>query len=399
MTAPELAALKALVAAEEGRQAADQLSENPIEETEGGTAKGNAMCRIDGPFPHHTKFRVRVVDRETGKTTRYTYDTKEQALAAIPKLRLEYRRPTGVTLAVAFEAYATYLATERQNRASTIETTIGRITALFRNQQTLTDDLTPADVRKLFDAFKKRPITKAGKLPSVDSQVGVLKQSRTFALWLHKRGLAKRSDLFEGLEVLGKRHQGKPQLRIDDARTYEKTARELADRGDVGAIAALVPLYMGNRAGEVVGRRVRDLDNRGTLLHIEEAKTEAGNRPLEIPAVLQPYLAKLAKGKQPDAPLFTGGTPRARRSLEALADPVAWLRRQVWRMCKLASVPRVGPHGLRGTHSSLAAAAGATSAIIASAMGHSGSGVTERHYIKPEALENARTARVVAALN
>jgi integrase len=63
-------------------------------------------------------------------------------------------------------------------------------------------------------------------------------------------------------------------------------------------------------------------------------------------------------------------------------------------MCRIG-----GPHGLRGTHSSLAAAAGATSAIIASAMGHTGTGVTERHYIKPEALENARTARVVAALN
>ena len=398
MTAPELAALKALVAAEEGRQAAAQLSDNPIEETEGGTAKGNAMCRIDGPFPHHTKFRVRVVDRETGKTTRHTYDTREQALAAIPKLRLEYRRPTGVTLAVAFEAYAGYLATERMNRASTIETTLGRVRALFRNPQTLTDDLTKADLAKWWSTLKSTPISKAGKLPSVDTMVGVLKQSRTFHGWMVGKGWSK-PGVLDGLQALGKRHQGKPQLRIDDARTFEKTARELADRGDVGAIAALVPLYMGNRAGEVVGRRVRDLDNRGTLLHIEYAKTEAGNRPLEIPAVLQPYLAKLAKGKQGDAPLFTGDTPRAHRSLEALADPVAWLRRQVWRMCKLAGVPRVGPHGLRGTHSSLAAAAGATSAIIASAMGHSGSGVTERHYIKPEALENARTARVVAALN
>ncbi len=40
-----------------------------------------------------------------------------------------------------------------------------------------------------------------------------------------------------------------------------------------------------------------------------------------------------------------------------------------------------------------------TSAAIAQAMGHAGTAVTERHYIKPEAIENARTARVVAALN
>ena len=42
------------------------------------------MCRSDGPFKHHNKFRVLVVDRETQKTTRYTYAKKEEAEAAIP---------------------------------------------------------------------------------------------------------------------------------------------------------------------------------------------------------------------------------------------------------------------------------------------------------------------------
>jgi integrase len=213
------------------------------------------------------------------------------------------------------------------------------------------------------------------------------------------QGLDQRPDLLADVAVHGKRKRVKPQLRVDDARKYEARARELADNGDVGAIAALVPLYIGTRAGEVVGRRVRDPDDRGTLLHVGHAKTEAGNRPLAVPRVLQPYLRKLAAGKQPDAPLFTGATPKAKRSLEALTGPVAWLLRQVVRMCKLAGVPTVGPHGLRGTHSSLAAEAGITSTAIAQAMGHAGTAVTERHYIRPEAIDNARIERVSAALN
>lgn len=365
------------------------------------------MCRIDGPFFNRGKYRLRVVDRESKKTKSYTFETEADAKAAIPKLVAEYRRNTGVQLAKALDDYAQHLAQERQNRPSTIETTLGRIRALFCKPDVTplvvldvnTNDLTPASVRKLFEAFKRRPVNKAGKLPSVDSQVGVLKQSRTFANWLQQRGYTKRNDLFEGLQVLGKRRRGKPQLRIDEARRYKAAAIELADQGDVGAIAALVPLYMGNRAGEVVARRVRDLDDRGRLLYVEYAKTDAGNRALEVPEVLQSYLLKLAHGKQADAPLFTGAVRRAHKDLEQLADPVAWLRRQVWRMCKVASVPKVGPHGLRGTCGTIAAEQGMTSRAIANALGHAGTAVTERHYIKPEALDNARAERVAAALN
>jgi integrase len=154
---------------------------------------------------------------------------------------------------------------------------------------------------------------------------------------------------------------------------------------------------MGNRAGEVVGRRVRDLDARGTVLVIEHAKTEAGNRRLRIVPELQPYLQRLAQGKQPDAPLFTGSTPRARRALEKLADPVAWLRRQVARVCTLAGVPVVGPHGLRGTFATLAVDAGNVLERVASDLGHDGTAVTRSHYVRQEALDNAQIERAAAA--
>lgn len=58
----------------------------------------------------------------TGKKTKiHTFATEDEAFAAIPKLRREYRRPLGVPLSQALEAYAGYLTIVRQNRPGTIE--------------------------------------------------------------------------------------------------------------------------------------------------------------------------------------------------------------------------------------------------------------------------------------
>ena len=63
-------------------------------------------------------------------------------------------------------------------------------------------------------------------------------------------------------------------------RPHPATAAELADRGDTGAVAAMMALLLGMRATEIVSRVVRDLDDNGRLLWIPTAKTEAGKRTL-----------------------------------------------------------------------------------------------------------------------
>jgi hypothetical protein len=81
-----------------------QLFENPREGTDDGTpGKESGMCRIDGPFKHHNKWRVRVVDRQSKRTRRHSYETEDEARAAIPKLRREYSRPVGVPFAEALQ--------------------------------------------------------------------------------------------------------------------------------------------------------------------------------------------------------------------------------------------------------------------------------------------------------
>jgi hypothetical protein len=78
--------------------------------------------------------------------------------------------------------------------------------------------------------------------------------------------------------------------------------------------------------------------------------------------VLAPHLIRLASGRPARAPLFARAAKRERAT--------DWAREQVWRLCKLAGIPRVTPQGLRGTHSTLATEAGATSHLVAAQLGH-----------------------------
>lgn len=45
-------------------------------------------------------------------------------------------------------------------------------------------------------------------------------------------------------------------------------------------------LTMGLRASEIVSRRVRDLDDGGRMLWVEDTKTVAGNRTVAVPEEL-----------------------------------------------------------------------------------------------------------------
>ena len=141
------------------------------------------------------------------------------------------------------------------------------------------------------------------------------------------------------------------------------------------------------RASEIADRLVRDIDDEGRVLIIPQAKTRAGVRRLRIPEALHSLIAELLKGKSPTDRLFG---PEANRF---------WLRHAVRRVCRIAKTPVVGPHGLRGTHATLAVEAGVTGDVVAAALGHESFAVTANHYAKAESVAGARTRRVEAALD
>jgi integrase len=108
---------------------------------------------------------------------------------------------------------------------------------------------------------------------------------------------------------------------------------------------------------------------------------------LQVPPQLQPLLKRLAAGKQPSDRLFG---PKATRYT---------VLRYVHRICKAAGVPVVPPHGLRGTHASLAMSAGATGDLVAAALGHESFATTERHYARPEAIAAAQQSGALRELS
>ena len=184
---------------------------------------------------------------------------------------------------------------------------------------------------------------------------------------------------------MGKRRHGKEQLRIDEARRWQGKAIEYAERGEAGAVAAMMCLVMGMRCSEVVSRIVRDLDDEGRLLWIPDSKTLAGRRKLQVPDFLQPYLIRLAKDRDPQAGLLG----------EHWRD---WPRKWVQRICKAAKVPLVTAHAMRGLHGTLAVDSGITSHAVAAALGHESFKTTAESYAQRDAVAGAQQKRVLGVL-
>ncbi len=84
-----------------------------------------------------------------------------------------------------------------------------------------------------------------------------------------------------------------------------------------------------------------------------------------------------------------------------------WLHYHCARLCKAARVPVVPPHGLRGTHATIAMGAVATSHSVQAALaaaggslGHApGSPLTETTYVAPGAVDKARQRVVMRVID
>jgi integrase len=236
---------------------------------------------------------------------------------------------------------------------------------------------------ELYAGLRRRK-AKSGKPLSVDSHRNILAEAKSFLKWCAEKKWVVRNPLDE-VEGVGKRKHGKEQLRIDEARRWQAKAIELVDRGEQGAIAAMMCLLMGMRCSEVVSRVVRDLDDEGRLLWIPDSKTIAGRRKLQVPDYLQPYLIGLAKDKELQAALFG----------EHWRD---WPRKWVQRICKAAGVPNVTAHPMRGLHRTSAVDSGITSHAVAAALGHESFKTTAESYVQRDAVAGAQQQRVLGVL-
>jgi integrase len=393
LTPDQITALRALLAEVDSDSAQDQCGRPLCEigiavESSGASPspKGKTMRRIHGPYPDRNGWRIKVVDRATGKSVSHTYPTEAESRKEVERLRREAAREIGISIDAALVAYEKHV-TAKGNRPRSVTSTLERLRSVFAGHEHRLVALDREDAKRIWADYKQRP-TRMKKAPAIDTQMNTLHETRTFMRWCRKEGWCKTAEPFADIEVVGQRSRGKDQLdRLDDARRWLGTALELGAEGDIGRTAAATALLMGMRASEVTDRLVRDIDDDGRVLVIPHAKTRAGVRRLRIPEVLQPLLAALATNTEQNERLFG---PDANRY---------WLRLAVRRICRSAKTPIIGPHGLRGTHATLAVQAGVTGDAVAAALGHESFAVTAGHYAKPEAVASARMHQIEANLD
>lgn len=328
--------------------------------------------RILGPYDRGGSY-VLVILSPGGKRHDRRFATKGEAQDTKRDLEEEWAAKHTIQVEKALELYEAHLK-QKGNALSTITTTLFRLRSLFTDKKGLVSKLTLMQCARLYQEL-------AGRV-AVDTHRNTLGQARTFGRWLVREKYLEVNPFAE-VEGVGERSRGKTQLRVSEARAWLTTARRMMDEGEAGAVAAATALLLGLRASEVVKRRVRDLDDEGRMLWVEKTKTRR-DRHLVVPELLRPYLLRLVEGKLPEAPLWP-------------CQGRGWVRAWTERICARAKVQRITAQGLRGLHSTLAVAAGATSHLVAASLGHSEE-VNQRHYTQGAVLEAARQERVLQVL-
>ena len=255
----------------------------------------------------------------------------------------------------------------------------------------LSDDIgrmTPSRASELYAKTTETPTRKTGKPPSAASHRFYLALAQGFYGWALRKGYISQNP-FKEVRPIGRASTGKVQLRLDEAKRYREAALRLFDeKHDRLALAAVLPLYLGLRADEVMGRRVRDVDGGGSIIWIDRGKSKNARRHLSVKArPLQLRLAQLVSGRAPEEALFSVGDP--------LKLPVRQLINvATTRVCKAAGVPVICPHSLRGLWATLSVESGAAESAVATALGHGSFEMTAKHYAQPEAVTGAKSARV-----
>ncbi len=330
----------------------------------------NNKGRVLGPYQHGKLWRIVVVESDG---TRHPSNHPSEAEACDVRDELiQQLADEEVSVSQAIEQYLEYLRTAKERKPVSVTRTGFHLRAMLPDGTVPLASIGPKQAAALYADLCARVSPKTKRVPAADSQRNALNECGTFARWAVRRKYMP-ADPFEDIEARGKRKQGKPQLRLDEARKLLDVTMASAFAGDRGALVVALVLLTGFRATESATMEGRDVDNDGRLLWTD-GKT--GKRRMETPEALIPLLHAIAA---------EGG------SLWPKQDRY-WVYRQVRKWCKRADVAVVTPHGLRGTHSTLAQDHGATSHIVAAALGH-GVGINQRAYTLAGTAAQAKARR------
>jgi len=340
--------------------------------------------KVWGPYTEgEARFRLKVA--ENGIEKSLLFRTLEEAEELKEDLLQKYVKATRKTVAEArFEWIEELSQTVRH-------ATLGSYQQMLSNlpQTLVLAQLTEEQASKLYQEQVERVSAHTGRRISTATQHLFLWVTRHLWAWAIDKGYAKTNPWMK-VRKIGKANVGKPQLRIDEVRKLEGVATQRAQLGDVPALGVLLMLYLGLRQGEVAARVARDIDDEGRVLWIPSGKTKNARRRLKIPEQIRPLVLARVQGKKPDELLFYPPNHQTYRT------GYFWV--QLARLCRLAGVPVVCPHSLRGMHATLALEGGATGDAVAKALGHGSFEVTKTHYASASSVANNQADRVAATL-
>ena len=320
---------------------------------------GRPAIAVWGPYQESpTKFRLKLV--ESGHARSLCFRSAVEAEACKARILLDAEQPLHRRgIGEALTDYRDDLLAARAVKAATAEHIHAQL-ARFLPLELPVAALSAERAERLYRSLAETPSARTRRPLSATTHQFVLTLAKGFYKWAVQRGYLAHSP-FAAVSPVGKKRAGKSQLRIDEARRFEAAARAMAEAGDRGALGVLLMLHLGMRQGEVGARTSRDLDDEGRVLWVSSGKTRHARRRLRIPESLRPLLLGAARDRNADALLFySGDRPPHRR----------YFWQKVRAVCQRASVPEVCPHSLRGLHATLALEAGATSELVARALGH-----------------------------
>jgi integrase len=335
-------------------------------------------AKVLGPYRNGDKWRLLVFDPHRQAKV---FDDYETAVRVRDRLLVEIDGRASQTIR---DAVADFLAHKRKRGCTerSIRTVRDKL-AWLPLDNTLTS-ITPQKAERLYLEHTEQV--------AVATHHASLRFTKALFKWCIKQKHLLRNP-FVDVQPIGKANRGKLLLRLDEAKRLSDFLVVQATQGDYRALALLVQVLLGLRSGEVLNLRKRDLDCGGRRVVIEGTKNDNAKRTVELkdaPMAME-LLARRVATLAPDALIFAPADQACRASTTVL-------HKALRRFCKLACVPVVCPHSLRGLNATLAVEAGATCALVARALGHGSDAVTRRHYIAPSALDSARSARVESAL-
>jgi len=314
------------------------------------------------PEQHHGRLRWRVVVRgPTGRRKPYYFRSEREAKTFRSR---QLRRLVGeMTFGEALDHYERYLKVDRGNKPRSVSNTISRLKKWLPVDEPLS----------AFTAGKaERRYEERTDQVKADTHRNELAKVKTFGRWLcHKKRQWLPSSPFEEIEPIGSRNtHGKLQLRPGEADRFLVTGMEMADKGDEGALAAVLTLILGPRSDEVLSLFCRDIDPTfdGRVFvcvkWVEQGKTRSAKRAVEVkrPELAQALLRQIT-GRQAEERLFAADSKTGYRS-------PSWLRKVVRRVCEKAGVTVVCPHGLRGSRATLYVEGGKDLHQVSRDLGH-----------------------------